>query len=113
MDIESRVLRVARLKKGLSTTHPLRPDEIKIAKTWLGNPSMTALGRLMHKHFPPRWNSTDAGISSRSSRISVIPVSNRKKHVGYYRTGSTSALRHAELIFKSPCDRSTSRCGPA
>jgi type 1 fimbriae regulatory protein FimB len=36
VDIESRVLHVARLKKGLSTTHPLRPDEIKIAKTWLG-----------------------------------------------------------------------------
>ena len=31
VDIESRVLHVARLKKGLSTTHPLRPDEIKIA----------------------------------------------------------------------------------
>jgi type 1 fimbriae regulatory protein FimB len=35
VDIESRVLHVARLKKGLSTTHPLRPDEAKIIKTWL------------------------------------------------------------------------------
>jgi type 1 fimbriae regulatory protein FimB len=35
VDIESRVLHVARLKKRLSTTHPLRPDEIKIIKTWL------------------------------------------------------------------------------
>ncbi len=35
VDIESRVLHVARLKKGLSTTHPLRPDEIKIIKAWL------------------------------------------------------------------------------
>ncbi len=35
VDIESRVLHVARLKKGLSTTHPIRPDEIKIAKAWL------------------------------------------------------------------------------
>ncbi len=35
VDTESRVPHVARLKKGLSTTHPLRPDEIKIAKAWL------------------------------------------------------------------------------
>jgi type 1 fimbriae regulatory protein FimB len=35
VDIESRVLHVARLKKGLSTTHPLRADEIKVIKTWL------------------------------------------------------------------------------
>ena len=35
VDIESRVLHVARLKKGLSTTHPLRPDEIRAIKTWL------------------------------------------------------------------------------
>jgi type 1 fimbriae regulatory protein FimB len=35
VDIESRVLHVQRLKKGLSTTHPLRNDELKIIKTWL------------------------------------------------------------------------------
>jgi len=35
VDMESRVLHVQRLKKGLSTTHPLRGDEIKIIKTWL------------------------------------------------------------------------------
>ena len=35
VDSESRVLHVARLKKGLSTTHPLRPDEIRAIKTWL------------------------------------------------------------------------------
>ena len=35
VDIESRVLHVARLKKGLSTTHPLRPDELKAIKAWL------------------------------------------------------------------------------
>ena len=32
---ESRILHVARLKKGLSTNHPLRPNEIKDIKTWL------------------------------------------------------------------------------
>jgi type 1 fimbriae regulatory protein FimB len=35
VDIESRVLHVARLKKGLSTTHPLRPDELRAVKAWL------------------------------------------------------------------------------
>jgi type 1 fimbriae regulatory protein FimB len=35
VDLESRVLHVQRLKKGLSTTHPLRNDELKIIKTWL------------------------------------------------------------------------------
>ena len=35
VDIESRVLHVARLKKGLSTTHPLRLDEVRAIKAWL------------------------------------------------------------------------------
>ena len=36
VDIESRVLHVARLKHGLSTTHPLRGDELRVIKAWLG-----------------------------------------------------------------------------
>ena len=35
VDIESRVLHVARLKQGLSTTHPLRGDELRAIKAWL------------------------------------------------------------------------------
>lgn len=35
VDMESRVLHVARLKAGLSTTHPLRGDELRVIKTWL------------------------------------------------------------------------------
>ena len=35
VDIESRILHVARLKKGLSTTHPICADEIKAIKSWL------------------------------------------------------------------------------
>ena len=35
VDIESRVLHVQRLKKGLSTTHPLRTDELRAIKAWL------------------------------------------------------------------------------
>lgn len=37
VDTESRVLHVARLKKGLSTTHPLHADEIRAVKAWLAN----------------------------------------------------------------------------
>jgi type 1 fimbriae regulatory protein FimB len=35
VDVESRILHVARLKGGLSTTHPLRGDEIRAIKSWL------------------------------------------------------------------------------
>ena len=35
VDTESRVLHVARLKKGLSTTQPLRTDELRLIKAWL------------------------------------------------------------------------------
>jgi type 1 fimbriae regulatory protein FimB len=35
VDTESRVLHVARLKGGLSTTHPLRLDELRAIKAWL------------------------------------------------------------------------------
>jgi type 1 fimbriae regulatory protein FimB len=35
VDTESRVLHVERLKKGLSTTHPLRLDETRAIKAWL------------------------------------------------------------------------------
>src|SRR5712692_5484070 len=35
VDTESRVLHVKRLKDGLSTTHPLRGDELRAIKGWL------------------------------------------------------------------------------
>jgi type 1 fimbriae regulatory protein FimB len=35
VDIEGRVLHVARLKGGLSTTHPLRVEEVRTIKAWL------------------------------------------------------------------------------
>jgi integrase len=37
VDVESRVLHVKRLKEGLSTTHPLRGDEIRAIKAWLAD----------------------------------------------------------------------------
>lgn len=35
VDTDSRVLHVARLKQGLSTTHPLRGDELRVINAWL------------------------------------------------------------------------------
>src|SRR5712691_5837598 len=35
VDTESRILHVTRLKEGLSTTHPLRGDEIRAIRAWL------------------------------------------------------------------------------
>jgi type 1 fimbriae regulatory protein FimB len=35
VDLDSRLLHVARLKQGLSTTHPLRTDELRVIKAWL------------------------------------------------------------------------------
>src|SRR5271166_4148515 len=35
VDMESRVLHVRRLKAGLSTTQPLRDDELRAVKAWL------------------------------------------------------------------------------
>ena len=37
VDIASRILHVHRLKDGLSTTHPLRSDEIRAIKAWLAD----------------------------------------------------------------------------
>src|SRR6185295_16157926 len=37
VDTESRLLHVKRLKDGLSTTHPLRGDELKAIKSWLAD----------------------------------------------------------------------------
>ena len=37
VDVESRVLHVTRLKDGLSTTHPLRGDELRAIKAWLAD----------------------------------------------------------------------------
>lgn len=35
VDMEGRSLHVKRLKRGLSTTHPLRGDELRVLKAWL------------------------------------------------------------------------------
>jgi type 1 fimbriae regulatory protein FimB len=48
VDLDGRTLHVTRLKKGLSTTHPLRGDELRLLRAWLKvraamNPETTAL----------------------------------------------------------------------
>src|SRR5712692_2850523 len=35
LDLEGRSLHVTRLKRGLSTTHPLRGDELRALRAWL------------------------------------------------------------------------------
>lgn len=35
VDVANRVVHVLRLKRGLSTTQPLRPEEIRAIKAWL------------------------------------------------------------------------------
>ena len=35
IDLEGRTLHVKRLKQGLSTTHPLRGDELRVLRAWL------------------------------------------------------------------------------
>ena len=56
VDTESRVMHVARLKKGLSTTHPLRADELRVIKAWLiDRAAMKATGRafVVSRHRKP------------------------------------------------------------
>jgi type 1 fimbriae regulatory protein FimB len=43
VDIEGRSLHVKRLKRGLSTTQPLRGDEVRVLKAWL-HPRADAAG---------------------------------------------------------------------
>jgi type 1 fimbriae regulatory protein FimB len=54
VDVESRVLHVARLKKGLSTTHPLRGDELRLIKAWLKERAAmnSAGGNLLRQRTP-------------------------------------------------------------
>lgn len=50
VDGESRILHVQRLKKGLSTTHPLRTEELRAIKAWLTQRKQCK-GAQTQKHF--------------------------------------------------------------
>jgi type 1 fimbriae regulatory protein FimB len=87
VDIESRVLHVARLKKGLSTTHPLRPDEIKIAKAWL------AIRAKMKPETDAFFVSERHGPLSR--KTAWLAISNYGKLAGLALPAHPHQLRHA------------------
>ena len=56
VEIESHVVHLARLKKGLSTTHPLRGDELRVIKAWLADrAAMKPTGRafFVSRHCKP------------------------------------------------------------
>lgn len=87
VDIESRVLHVERLKKGLSTTHPLRLDEIRAIKAWL-----TERARMKPE--------TDAFfVSERRSPLSRktawLAIRNYGEHAGLSLPAHPHMLRHA------------------
>lgn len=62
VDVESRTIFVSRLKKGLSTNQPLRPDEIRYIKAWLKK--RRAVGKEGKEFF----------LSERGSALSRISV---------------------------------------
>jgi type 1 fimbriae regulatory protein FimB len=66
VDTESRVIYVARLKKGLSITHPLRAEELRVIKAWLAErASMKATGRafFVSQHRKP--------LNRRTARLTI------------------------------------------
>jgi type 1 fimbriae regulatory protein FimB len=87
VDIESRVLHVSRLKKGLSTTHPLRPDEIKTIKAWL-----TIRSKM-------KANTEDFFLSNRRSALSRktawLAIRNYGEQAGLSLAAHPHMLRHA------------------
>ncbi|RJR47280.1 MAG: DNA recombinase [Deltaproteobacteria bacterium] len=87
VDVDSRVLHVQRLKKGLSTTHPLRADEIKIIKTWLKERAKMEVG-------------TDAFFVSErrgpmNRKTAWLSIRNYGERAGLSLTAHPHMLRHA------------------
>jgi type 1 fimbriae regulatory protein FimB len=68
VDTESRVLHVARLKKGLSTTQRLRGDELRAIKAWLAIRTYGQLAGLpldAHPHMLSHACGLDQGADTR------------------------------------------------
>jgi len=59
VDLAARVLHVARLKRGLSTTHPLRGDEIRAIEAWL-----TVRAALQPERPMPSSSASDGSLSA-------------------------------------------------
>jgi integrase len=80
VDVESRILHVARLKGGLSTTHPLRGDEIRAIKAWLVERSrMKAPGRsfFLSERRKPLHRSTDNLLLRKYGEKARLPVADQ------------------------------------
>ena len=77
VDIESRVLHVARLKRGLSTTHPLRADELRTIAAWLKERArMKPTGRtfFVSKQRRPLHRSTVNLLLQKCSGLAALPL---------------------------------------
>jgi type 1 fimbriae regulatory protein FimB len=79
VDAESRVLHVARLKRGLSTTHPLHLDEIKAIHAWLKErgrmkPPASVRTFLVSEQRKPLHRSTVNAMMKEYSRAASLPL---------------------------------------
>jgi len=78
VDIDSRVLHVKRLKRGLSTTHPLRAEEIRSIKAWLKiraqmKPPATVKTLFISEQRKPLHRSTVNLLLTTASRAASLP----------------------------------------
>ena len=77
VDIESRMLHIARLKQGLSTAHPLRPDEIRAIKAWLAERTKMELNTeafFMSERYGPLSRKTAWWMVGRYGELAGLPV---------------------------------------
>jgi len=79
VDVESRVLDVARIKGGLSTIHPLRGDEIRAIMAWL-------IEWAAWKRMARSWGGRSSSVSSASScnaQPSTWPCANMERRPAF------------------------------
>jgi type 1 fimbriae regulatory protein FimB len=94
VDIDSCVLHVTRLKAGLSTTHPLRGDELRAIKTWL------AVRAKMQPETDAFFVSERRGPLSRKTTWVMIRDYGRRAGL----CGSPGRRNNSILLLKAICD---------
>jgi len=126
VDLESRVLHVARLKKGLSTTHPLRGDELRAIKAWLTE--RARLGPAGDTFFvserrAPLNRQTAWGAIRRYGELAGLPLDarcatpaatpwpTRARTPGSSRTTWGTATSSTPCAIRQPTRRGSSGCG--
>lgn len=87
LDLEGRTLHVKRLKQGLSTTHPLRGDELRVLRAWLAERAK------MHPETKALFVSERRGPLSRKTAWSAIRDYGKK--AGLEIAAHPHMLRHA------------------